>query len=73
MFFFIMVSIYTHMKRICMCLATNTPVGCQYIQGLGRQVLELELELTDPNSTCLDGHDIGVWKLVSFPRGIGFN
>lgn len=55
-----------------MCLATNTPVGCQYIQGLGRQVLELELELTDPNSTCLDGHDIGVWKLVSFPCGIDF-
>jgi len=34
--------------------------------------MALELEMADPNSTCLDGHGIGVWKLGSFPLGIPF-
>jgi len=36
------------------------------------EAMALELEMADPNSMCLDGHGIGVWKFGSFPRGIRF-
>ena len=35
-------------------------------------LLELELEMAGPNSMCLDGYGIGVWKLDSFLRSIRF-
>ena len=36
------------------------------------EAMALELEIVDPNSTCLDGLGIGVWKLSVIPRGIRF-
>ena len=36
------------------------------------ETMVLELEMADPNSTCLDGHGIGAWKLGTIPRDIPF-